>query len=78
MERSQKGNVSYPQWIYTVPGVPVSCSHSITGSKGLPFAKMIDFAAWSSSRESEAAQVDLGIPLTTDHRDDPVLFERSS
>jgi len=36
------------------------------------------FAAWSSSRESEAAQVDSGLPFTTYHRDDPVLFERSS
>jgi hypothetical protein len=35
----RKGNVSYPQWIYTVPGVPVSCSRSITGSKGLPICK---------------------------------------
>ncbi len=75
VERSRKGNVSYPQRVYTVPGIPVSHLPSIPGKRGLPFPKTSDLAQ-PPSRESETAASDTGRLLGTNHRDDTVILER--
>jgi hypothetical protein len=77
VERSRKGNVSYPQRVYTVPGIPVSHLPSIPGKRGLPFPKTYDLAQ-PLSRELETAASETGRLLGTNHRDDTVILERVS